>query len=960
VWSRTSPARKRRTVHASAEHTFVGRAGELETLQRLLERAGVGEGGVALLVGEAGVGKTRLAREFATHSAARGAIVLWGAAYEDGTPPYGPWTQALVPYLEQRSGDLGADSAVLAAVAPTLRERHPELAPAPPLGVREERFRLHDAVSRVLASDERTVALVLDDLHWADRASLELLLGVARSGAGVFVVATMQEGERSEPLVRCLSELTRERLVRWLEIPRLGEDESALLLEHLVGGPVSESLAAAIYARARGNAFFTEELARNAYAYEEGQVLVPASIRLAVGARVRRLSLEAARVLGVASVFTRPFAFGAVEALAELPEETVLDALDEALASGLLRVAAAGREAYEFGHDLVRQSLYEELNPSRRARLHRRAAQALEQLGDGSEPETAAELAAQYHRSRSLPGPARGVGYALAVAADAEARHAHAEAAQLLRMAGDLAGELDAGHRAEIRCRLALSEAHSLDLASSLGTAEQALSELAETATDPERTVGFLLALARALKDAGAAEEQMRPLVEHGLRLAGDERGLPWARLKLVLRPVGPLASGRIAAERWLGYDPDAVRIARVSGDELDYAATLELMDWRDRNAIEELLARCQGWQEPVARIHALSIAARTLLYNLGAFREAQAVSRELLAESERVGSLPGMAYALEQIADAEIAFGEFDAATANLSRARATAAKLGPAHRIHFIIGIVETRLALYLDGDWGEIARRYELAATDARSPWPWITIHAAAYAALAHARAGAASDATRLLDELFPLLETLTPTTLNQNANVELAGAAVWELRERSYANRCREVALALVEAGTGDYVSGSQALTVARMASLLEDHAGAAEWFTRARAQLEADGRRPLRAIALVDEAAAALATRPPAPIGALREAHDLATELGMTPWAERAAALLEQAERTLPAGLTGREAEILRLLANGRTNREIADALVLSVHTIERHLANSYRKIGARNRAEATAFALRNL
>jgi DNA-binding CsgD family transcriptional regulator len=335
-------------------------------------------------------------------------------------------------------------------------------------------------------------------------------------------------------------------------------------------------------------------------------------------------------------------------------------------------------------------------------------------------------------------------------------------------------------------------------------------------------------------------------------------------------------------------------------------------------------------------------------------------VSRELLAESERVGSLPGMAYALEQIADAEIAFGEFDAATANLSRARATAAKLGPAHRIHFIIGIVETRLALYLDGDWGEIARRYELAATDARSPWPWITIQAAAYAALAHARAGAASDATRLLDELFPLLETLTPTTLNQNANVELAGAAVWELRERSYANRCLEVALALVEAGTADYVSGSQALTVARMASLLEDDAGAAEWFARARAELEADGRRPLRAIALVDEAAAALATRPPAPIGALREAHDLATELGMTPWAERAAALLEQAERTLPAGLTGREAEILRLLANGRTNREIADALVLSVHTIERHLANSYRKIGARNRAEATAFALRNL
>jgi hypothetical protein len=538
----------------------------------------------------------------------------------------------------------------------------------------------------------------------------------------------------------------------------------------------------------------------------------------------------------------------------------------------------------------------------------------LEQLGCGADLERAAELAAQYHRSRSLPGAVRGVGYALAAAVDAEARHAPAEAAQLLRMARDLAGELDAGQRAAIRCRLALAEARSLDLAASLRTAEEAMTELAESATEPGETAGFLWALARALKDAGAAEEQMRPLVEHGLGLVSDERGLPWARLKLVLRPVEPLASGRITAERWLGYDPDAVRIARATGDELDYAATLELMDWRGRTAIEELLERCRGWQEPVARIHALSIVARTLLYSLSAFREAQAVSRELLAESERVGSLPGTAYALEQIADVEIAFGEFDSATANLSRARATAAKLGPAHRLHFIIGVVETRLAMYLDGDWDEIARRYGLAATDPRSPWPWITTLAAAYAALAHARAGAASDATRLLDELFELLETLTPTTLNQNANVELVGATVWELRERRYADRCRKLALAFVEAGTGDYVAGSQALTVARMASLLEDDAGAAEWFTRAHAELQADGRRPLRAIALVDEAVAALAARSPVAISELRAAHNVATELGMTHWAERATALLEQAKRTLPAGLTGREAEILRLLA----------------------------------------------
>jgi DNA-binding CsgD family transcriptional regulator len=927
-------------------------------MQRLLERAEAGEGCVVQLVGEPGAGKTRLAREFATRASARAVTVLWGAAYEDWTPPYGPWTQALTPYLEPRDDDPAAELAVLAAVVPTLRERNPELTPAPPLGAREEQFRLQDAVARFLEHDQKTVVVVLDDLDWADRGSLGLLLGVARSPSGVLVVATMRDQRRSEALVHCLSELSRERLLHRLEVARLSEDDSALLLEHVAGEPVPESLAAAIYVQAQGNAFFTEELAR--HAHEQGDAVIPESVRLAVGARIRRLSAEGARVLSVASVFMRPFRFHAVQALAELPEEMVLDALDEVLAARLLNVASAKAESYEFAHALVRQSLYEQLNPSRQARLHRRAAHALEQLDDVSELETAAELAAQYQRSASLPGAAHGIGYALAAAEAATSRHAHAEAAQLLSMARDLAGEVDAAQRAAILCRLALAEADALELERALRTADAALAALEESAAGAEAAATFLWTLARGLKQGGAAEDQLRPLVERGLRLVADNRGLLWARLMLILRPAEPLASGRIAAERWLGYEQEAVRVARASGDELDYSATLELMDWRDHDEIAALLDRCRSWREPVARIHALSIAARTLLYNLGAFRGAREVSRELLAESDRVGSLPGTAYALEQLADVEIALGEFEAATANLSRARATAAKLGPAHRVHFIIGLVETRLAMYLDGEWDALAREYERAATDPRLPWPWITIHAAAWGALAHARLDAASDATRLVDELFPLLEAFPPKTLNQNAAVALAGEAIWQLRDRKRAERCRKLALALVEAGTGDYVMGSQPLTVARMASLLADHDEAHEWFSRAHKSLETDGRRPLQAIALVDQATAAAAAGARLPLSELRKAHELTTQLGMTRWGQRAAVLLERAEAMPPAGLTGREAEILRLLADGKTNREIAATLVLSVHTIERHLANAYRKIGARNRAEATAFALRNL
>jgi DNA-binding CsgD family transcriptional regulator len=937
---------------SGADQTIVGREAELERLLHLLGRTAAGETAVAALVGEPGVGKTRLARELASRAEARGAAVLWGAAYEDWTPPYGPWTQALTPYAAQRPDEAG-DAAVLAAVVPAVGTP----AAAPVLGAREEQFRLHDAVARLLAAAPRTLVVVLDDLHWADRASLELLLGVARSVPGLLVVATLRD-ERSDALARCFAELTRERLLSRFEIAPLNAQESSQLVAELVGTPVADTLAAHIYAHAQGNAFFTEELARQVSG--GGTVTVPENVRLAVGARVSRLSADAARLLGLASVFTRPFSFRALQALAELPEETLLDSLDEALAAQLLAVARAETESYEFRHALVRQSLYEELNPSRRARLHRRAAHALEGLADADDSATAAELAAQYHHSASLPGAAHGVGYALAAADAAEARYAPAEAAQLLRLARDLAAEREAGQQATILCRLALAEAASHELDPALRTADAALAALAEADAPVAETANFLWRLANQLVDAGASEERVRPLVEQGLRLVGGERDLRWARLMLVLRPVEPLPTERIVARRWLGYDAEAVRIARASGDESDYAATLELMDWRDRDEVDALLEHCRSWREPAARIHALSICARTLLYNLGDFRTAEAVSRELLAESERAGSLPGAAYALEQIADVEIAFGEFESAREHLGRARATAAALGPAHRVHFIIDLVATRLALYLDEHSLELARKYERAATDPDTPWPWITIQAAGYASLAYARTGAEADAHRLLDEVIRLLESLDARTLNQNGTVALAATAVWTLRDIARAERCRRLALELVSAGTGEYVLGSHELTLARMTTLLGEHDEAAAWFARADRTLRADGRRPLLAIALVDEADAALAASVPVSVPRLREARELAAELGMTTWAGRAADLLDRAEAAPPAGLTGREVEILRLLADGRTNREIADVLVLSVHTVERHLANAYRKTGTRNRAEATAFALQNL
>jgi DNA-binding CsgD family transcriptional regulator len=941
----------------AASPALVGREPELDALTSLFDQTANGPSAVAVLVGEAGVGKTSLARALLDAASRRGAIALWGAAYDDWSPPYGPWAAALVSYLETIQADdehgRAVSSDLVESIASSLGSghRHPTVG----LDSRDERARLHDAVSRLLSGAPRRVVLCLDDLHWADRPSLELLLAAARTCSGALFVVTVRDEDLEPAVASCLAELTRTRLGHRIDVSPLDQDSSAALLDRFG----LSALAPEIFARAQGNPFFTEELARHVER-RDADWAIPATVRLAVRSRVARLSTETARAVALAAVFTHPFSFAALAELTELDEETLLDALDEALGSGLLRVAAADREAYEFSHALVREALYEEMNPSRRARLHRRAAHAIEVLGGGRDLETATELATQYHRSAALPGAEHGVVHALSAADMAEERFARADTARLLRIARDLSHELQPARRAAILGRLALAEADALELDEARRTAADALDTMAEAGSDDDAVADFLWSLAKALRDAGAPPDHVRPLVERGLELVGDRRDIHWARLALVLRPAEPLVSGRITAERWLGYDAEAVAIARASDVESDYAATLELMDWRERDESAELLDRCRRWTDPAARIHALSIVARTLLYFHGAFREARSVSEELLRQSEATGSLTGAAFALEQIADVEIAFGDFEPAREKLARSREIAAALGPAHRLHLIVFFVETRLETFVGPDWIAIARRCEEVATDPRTPWPWITILSAGQAAHAYARADEPDRALRLVDELLPVLEQLPPTTLNQHAAVPLVGDALWVFGDASRAARVRRLAHELVAARVGDYVRSSSALTIAQMSSLLGEEAEAEARFAQAQHQLRDDGRRPLALLGTLDEAlATARAGRRPA-VGELKVAADELDSLGMTPWSAQARSLLEAAASTPPAGLTGREVEVLRLVADGRTNREIADRLVLSVHTVERHLANCYRKIGARNRSDATAFALRYL
>jgi DNA-binding CsgD family transcriptional regulator len=203
-------------------------------------------------------------------------------------------------------------------------------------------------------------------------------------------------------------------------------------------------------------------------------------------------------------------------------------------------------------------------------------------------------------------------------------------------------------------------------------------------------------------------------------------------------------------------------------------------------------------------------------------------------------------------------------------------------------------------------------------------------------------------------------MSPEAYAQNACVAFAAGAIWELRETELAAELWPAAVALTDAGVGDWYMSSNELTIARLATLLERDDQAAEFFNRARATLTDRGQRPLCAILDYDEALARRIRRQPGSARLFVAAQAQFLELGMRPWSHRAAASKLRRAPSLPDGLTAREAEILRLVALGMTNKEIAAALVLSVHTVERHVQNAYRKIDVRNRADAAAYAVRTI
>ena len=943
---------------------LIGRAPELAALEDALGERTAGAAPVLVVHGEVGIGKTALVARFAERAADRGSTVLWGTCFEHIGPPYGPWVDAIDGLLSSQSREqaaelLGSDAGVLSALVPGIRAVLGDLPEPPGLSPSEAQLRLFDAVARLLGGLTEPV-LVLDDMQWADAGSLELLAHAGRLASRLLIVVIFRGAKPDlvDPLAICLARVCRLRSCTYLRLEGLSRETAAELLERAAGCQLESELVEAIYRETGGNAFFLGELGRHIQRFGGRSVRdragLPETIRTAVGLRLAALSAGTRGMLELATVFSGGFSFDELKALTEMDEVELLDGVEEALRAEFLR--SLGGERYGFAHALVRATLYDRLNPSHRARLHRRLATALEQLYEDPPGGVAVEIARQYRASMTLAGSERGVDHALAAAEHARAMQAPAQAVELLEVALELVTDDDA-LRSRVLGLLAVAQAQAGLPERAVTTLEAAVGLLERGGVGGRAVAEVTCEVATAVWSAGGSPSGAAALVERALEGLGEGRSLLWARLKVLLcRLVEPIRVGPIRMLPFVAPDPEAVRIVREQGTESDIATTLDPVGPWSEADLEWAVAEIARWRDPAARTTALLWVLSSLTVIEPRSPElAEAMCSEMEAFADESGAVVHRAVVPLFRSALFAVRGSLDAATEQIADARRRFERLPETEVFPFYL-VFDALVAQHREPAWWHRGDELWRAATPPGSPA--VAPLCAALACYAFACGDATGKARELLaDVLIPGLRAANPWDYMMAPAVAYAAAAVWELRDEALARGLLPAAEAIIAAGVPDPYMSSNHLTLARLATVLDrDEAAAA--FQRARVELERRGQLPLRAIVDFDEALARRWLRMPGSAELLLAANAQFHELGMTVWSDRIAAL-RSSGGGLPDSLTGREAEVLRLVASGLSNRQIAERLVVSVHTVARHLQNVYCKIGAHNRTDAATYTVRH-
>ena len=983
------------TAPASSFAELVGREDELALLRAQLDQACAGAGSVALLAGEPGIGKTRTAEELAADARLRGARVLWGRCYEgEGAPAFWPWVQLIRGYLHDQHPDLlraelGPGTPEIAELVPELRQRLPEVPAPAPLEPAQARFRLFESITAffVNAAARQPAVLILDDLHWADRPSLLLLQFLARElrRTRLLVIGTYRDVElgRRHPLTQTLAELARDQAGQRIQLRGLSGREIARFIELTAGLDPPDALVAAVADRTEGNPFFVAEIVRllltegrleRPEQAGSGAVAIPRSVRDVIGRRLERFSERCQRLLTVAAVIGRDFSLASLARTSGLSAQALLETLEEAEAGRVIAPLPRALGRYSFSHALIRETLYEELPAARRAKLHDRVGQALEALSAHDPEPHLADLAHHFLQGAPAGDPARAVHYARRAGERALRLLAYEEAASLYEHALQ-ALELQSCQDGDQRCELLLALGDARRKAGEPRRAMDAFQRAAELAKQLEQP-GLLASAALGFEDAvlpagiaraGAADPSIL-LLEAALTALGE------AQIAVKARVLAALARAHCfsgAPARAALLSEEAVELARRVGDQsaLVYALNARRIAIWGPDRPEERLAVASEIVRRAAEIGDLEMALEGhqwrwhVLVELGQLAPADAEVEAYARLAERLRQPLHRSYLPLLSASRALLDGRFADAERQLDQALIAAERVRSQN-----IATVRLAQLLCLRREQGRSAE-LEPAFRDYADQYPAAITWRCVLALLAGEQ-GRQDEARRRFEELaarsFADLPRSHVWLLNLAFLAELCSLLSDAGRAAPLYQLLLPYAARNVLGTSAGPCWGSAARHLGLLAATMRRWDEAAGHFQLALQAHAWIGARPWLARTQYDFACLLLARgrtgdRQQA-AGLLAEALAAARELGMT-------RLADQIERlpvgrrgseagSLPSGLTAREAEVLRRIAAGRTNRQIAEELVLSVRTVEHHVANLYAKIGARGRAEATAYALR--
>lgn len=733
---------------ATSAVDFVGREAELAQMQDVWRRAEDGRHQLLLVAGEPGIGKTRLSLEFARSRGAERSTVLIGYSDEENLVPYQPFVESLGWYfrncplteLRNQLAEIGGGSE-LALFVPELRNRIPELPSPLPRDPEGQRYCLFEAVAAMLAvaSRARPMLLVFDDLHWSDKPTLLLLRHVMRSSrpASFAIVATYRESEldRMHPLAEMLIKLRREQGITRLVLRGLNIANVTALVNSIVGPNAPSQLPQLVMESTDGNPFFATEMLQ--HLKEAGTITevggmtartidhigLSEGIKEVIGQRLSRLSESCNRVLSIASIVGREFDATLIEAVADLQDNAVLDALEEATRAQLISESQEVSGRFEFMHALIRETLYSELSSPRRARLHRRVADAIERLSQDEPNPPLAELAYHFSQTASADAVDKTIDYATRAGDRAADGLAHEEAARLFDIALHSLEFRPEGRDAEqFRVDLHARRARSFEALGQWSLEVREL-EAALHHLDPELIelrCEFVLALARAwflLLDLRPVEQYATEALQLAERLQrSDFAANAMAWLARCRQANGDLGAAIEMDRQSMSRAPNVMTAAHIMGPLTLYLAG------RSTQALDLAAASvdsARSSRDTTFIMYSLAHLGLNLTAT-GRYSEATQAFHEARTFGRKYGAIPMLARATAMAAGLQLTLFDFEGAEALQSEACELARGVGFVPPI--VSAGIDTLLTFARRHEPGRAERLLEETAAAAASTAGW----------------------------------------------------------------------------------------------------------------------------------------------------------------------------------------------------------------------------------------------